>query len=138
MVEQMTKRTFNSALLNRYNDGSDHMSCHADDEKELGENPYIVSVTLGQYVPLLSFTFHCCMTAVKDLYSKSPRLKYILLLLIIIPQPQRFSNILKEGNKAKREMLHRNEAWLTALYVRRNAKVSHPRENSPTTMRIHS
>ena len=38
---------FNSVLLNLYRDGSDKVSWHADDEKELGRNPLIASVSLG-------------------------------------------------------------------------------------------
>ena len=38
---------FNSALLNRYRDGSDSVSWHRDDEPELGRNPTIGSVSFG-------------------------------------------------------------------------------------------
>jgi alkylated DNA repair dioxygenase AlkB len=38
---------FNSVLLNLYRDGSDKVSWHADDEKGLGTNPLIASVSLG-------------------------------------------------------------------------------------------
>ena len=41
------KTPFNSVLLNRYRNGSDSMSWHQDDEKELGVNPIIASVNLG-------------------------------------------------------------------------------------------
>ena len=47
----MTGIKVNSALLNRYNDGADYMQRHADDEPELGEQPKIISVTLGRYFP---------------------------------------------------------------------------------------
>lgn len=39
--------TFNSALLNLYRNGSDSMGWHRDNEKELGRNPVIASVSLG-------------------------------------------------------------------------------------------
>ncbi len=39
---------FNSVLLNYYRNGSDSMGYHADNEKELGKNPVIASVNLGQ------------------------------------------------------------------------------------------
>jgi len=39
---------FNSVLLNLYRDGSDSVSWHSDDEPELGTNPVIASVSLGQ------------------------------------------------------------------------------------------
>jgi alkylated DNA repair dioxygenase AlkB len=39
--------TFNSVLLNLYRDGRDHMGWHADDEKEVGCNPCIASLSFG-------------------------------------------------------------------------------------------
>lgn len=38
---------FNSVLVNYYRDGNDHMSWHSDDEKELGPNPLIASLSFG-------------------------------------------------------------------------------------------
>lgn len=38
---------FNSVLLNRYRGGSDSVAWHSDDERELGEDPIIASLTLG-------------------------------------------------------------------------------------------
>ena len=43
----LPKEDFNSVLLNLYRNGEDKVSWHADDEKELGENPTIASVSLG-------------------------------------------------------------------------------------------
>ncbi|MCH4823488.1 alpha-ketoglutarate-dependent dioxygenase AlkB [Gramella lutea] len=42
-----TNINFNVCLANLYRDGSDSMGWHADDEKELGKNPTIASVSLG-------------------------------------------------------------------------------------------
>lgn len=39
---------FNSVLLNMYRDGNDKVSWHADDEKELGTNPTIASLSIGE------------------------------------------------------------------------------------------
>lgn len=39
--------SFNSVLLNLYRNHLDSMGWHADDEKELGRNPLIASVSLG-------------------------------------------------------------------------------------------
>jgi alkylated DNA repair dioxygenase AlkB len=39
---------FNSVLANAYRDGSDSMGWHRDDEAELGQDPVIASVSLGQ------------------------------------------------------------------------------------------
>lgn len=47
-VESLTKESFNSALLNLYRDGNDSMGAHRDNEPELGRNPMIASVSLGQ------------------------------------------------------------------------------------------
>jgi alkylated DNA repair dioxygenase AlkB len=39
---------FNSLLVNHYRDGADGMGWHADNEKEMGENPVVATVSLGQ------------------------------------------------------------------------------------------
>lgn len=46
-VERQCLGSFNSVLANLYRDGRDSMGCHADDEKELGRNPLIASLSLG-------------------------------------------------------------------------------------------
>ncbi|MCX7097470.1 MAG: alpha-ketoglutarate-dependent dioxygenase AlkB [Methylococcales bacterium] len=46
-LEQHCQHNFNSVLANLYRDGRDSMGCHADDEKELGPNPVIASLSLG-------------------------------------------------------------------------------------------
>lgn len=46
-IELKAQTTFNCVLINLYRDGKDSMGWHADDEKELGLNPVIASVTLG-------------------------------------------------------------------------------------------
>ena len=46
-VQGLTGHGFNSVLLNRYRDGRDGMGWHADDERELGRDPVIASVSLG-------------------------------------------------------------------------------------------
>ncbi|MFC3713734.1 alpha-ketoglutarate-dependent dioxygenase AlkB family protein [Sphingoaurantiacus capsulatus] len=47
-VENCAGVNFNSVLLNWYRDGEDSLSWHADNEKELGENPTIASVNFGE------------------------------------------------------------------------------------------
>ena len=47
-VESVAEVNFTTCLLNLYRDGKDSNGWHADDEKELGENPIIASITLGQ------------------------------------------------------------------------------------------
>ena len=46
-IQQHCHYSFNSVLANLYRDGNDSMGCHADDEKELGINPVIASLSLG-------------------------------------------------------------------------------------------
>ncbi|GAB4403042.1 MAG: alpha-ketoglutarate-dependent dioxygenase AlkB [Bacteroidia bacterium] len=46
-ISEVTGAAFNSVLLNRYRDGNDSMGWHSDDEKELGPNPVIASLSLG-------------------------------------------------------------------------------------------
>jgi alkylated DNA repair dioxygenase AlkB len=47
-MDQLAGVKFTSCLMNLYRDGSDSNGWHADDEKELGQNPVIASVSLGQ------------------------------------------------------------------------------------------
>lgn len=47
-IEVITKNSFTTCLLNLYRDGKDSNGWHADNEKELGKNPVIASITLGQ------------------------------------------------------------------------------------------
>ncbi|WP_305909370.1 alpha-ketoglutarate-dependent dioxygenase AlkB [Methylomarinum sp. Ch1-1] len=47
-VESACGASFNSVLANLYRNGRDSMGCHADDEKELGRNPLIASLSLGE------------------------------------------------------------------------------------------
>ncbi len=46
-LERDLNISFNSVLVNLYRDGFDHMSYHADDEKSLGLNPTIASLSFG-------------------------------------------------------------------------------------------
>jgi alkylated DNA repair dioxygenase AlkB len=47
-VETVCRQSFNSVLANLYRDGRDSMGCHADNEKELGPNPLIASLSFGE------------------------------------------------------------------------------------------
>lgn len=46
-TEALSGFGFNTCLANLYRDGSDSMGWHADDEKVLGNNPVIASISLG-------------------------------------------------------------------------------------------
>mgnify|MGYP000450684825 CR=1 FL=1 len=47
-IEHETAVDFTTCLLNLYRNGKDSNGWHSDDEKELGQNPVIASITLGQ------------------------------------------------------------------------------------------
>ncbi len=47
IAEKFAGISFNSVLLNLYRNGRDSMSWHADDERSLGSDPVIASVSLG-------------------------------------------------------------------------------------------
>src|SRR5262249_33301040 len=46
-IEEAAGAPFNSLLLNYYRHGSDSIGYHSDDEKELGHNPIVPSLSLG-------------------------------------------------------------------------------------------
>lgn len=46
-VETKTKQQFTTCLCNLYRDGQDSNGWHADNEKELGQNPIIASISFG-------------------------------------------------------------------------------------------
>ncbi len=46
-VEEIAGVNFNSVLLNQYRNGKDYVGWHRDNEKELGINPIIASVSFG-------------------------------------------------------------------------------------------
>lgn len=47
IVENISGSTFNSCLLNLYHNGSEGMAWHSDDEKSLGRNTTIASLSVG-------------------------------------------------------------------------------------------
>ena len=47
LCEEYAGTQFNSVLLNLYRDGNDKMGWHADNERELGTEPVIASLSLG-------------------------------------------------------------------------------------------
>ena len=46
-VEAYLNVSFNSVLANLYRNGNDYVGWHADDDPELGERPFIASLTFG-------------------------------------------------------------------------------------------
>lgn len=75
-VEIFSGLIFNSCLANLYRDGQDSMGWHSDDEKELGKNPVIASVSFGA-----ERIFHLKHKTDKDL-KKRILLKHGSLLLM--------------------------------------------------------
>ena len=47
-IKEVKNYPFNAVLLNLYRNGQDSNGWHADNEKELGTNPVIASISLGQ------------------------------------------------------------------------------------------
>lgn len=47
IIENTTGQAFNSVLATQYRNGEDHVNWHADNEQELGPNPYIASISFG-------------------------------------------------------------------------------------------
>jgi alkylated DNA repair dioxygenase AlkB len=47
-IEKVCSENFTSVLLNYYRNGQDSNGWHADNEKELGKNPIIASLSFGQ------------------------------------------------------------------------------------------
>ena len=47
-IEKYSSQEFNSVLGNLYRNGNDSMGWHADKEPELGDNPCVASLSLGE------------------------------------------------------------------------------------------
>ena len=75
-IEAVAETTFTTVLLNQYRDGKDSNGWHADNEKELGINPIIASVSFGA-----ERTFQLKHNTIKDL-KKSIVLQHGSLLLM--------------------------------------------------------
>lgn len=98
-IELITNSTFNSCLLNLYHDGNEGMTWHSDDERSLGKNTVIASVSFGAE---RKFSFK----------HKSTK-KTISLLL------ENGSLLLMKGNTQSN--------WLHSLPL--SSKINHPRIN---------
>ena len=85
-IHSKTDYRFNSVLLNLYRDGMDSNGWHSDNEPELGNDPKIASITLGE-----ERFFHLKHRKIKNL-------KYKILL--------RHGSLLLMGEKSQTEWLH--------------------------------
>lgn len=65
-VQQRSGKAFNSVLLNLYRDGQDSNGWHSDNEKELGPDPFIASLSLGE-----TRVFHLKHRSKKESYKLS-------------------------------------------------------------------
>ncbi len=68
LIEIYTNRSFNAVLLNLYRNENDSMGWHADDEKSLGDAPFIASLSLGsrrlfkfRYKQNHQIQYHCIL-----------------------------------------------------------------------------
>lgn len=48
LTNHLIKTDFTSVLINKYRDGNDYLGWHSDNEKELGNEPVIASISLGE------------------------------------------------------------------------------------------
>lgn len=60
-IEEICSENFTTVLLNYYRDGKDSNGWHADNERELGRNPIIASVSFGA-----ERSFHLQHNTIKD------------------------------------------------------------------------
>lgn len=94
-IEKLAGIHFTSCLLNLYRDGQDSNGWHADDEKELGTNPVIASLSLGEHR-----SFHLKHKKNKELKHKMV-LEHGSLLLMAGPTQH---NWLHQVPKTKRQI----------------------------------
>lgn len=85
-IHDKTNYRFNSVLLNLYRDGMDSNGWHSDNEAELGDDPKIASITLGQ-----ERFFHIKHKKIKEL-------KYKILL--------KHGSLLIMGEKSQTDWVH--------------------------------
>ena len=75
-IQKVSDSKFTTVLLNQYRDGKDSNGWHADNEKELGENPVIASISFGA-----ERFFHLKHRNKKDLRMKIPLTSGSLLFM---------------------------------------------------------
>ena len=100
MIHKKTDYRFNSVLLNLYRDGMDSNGWHSDNEPELGNDPKIASITLGE-----ERFFHIKHKKIKDL-------KYKILL--------KHGSLLLMGERSQTEWVHQIPKTKKKIYPRIN------------------
>ena len=98
-TELITNSQFNSCLLNLYHDGNEGMTWHSDDEKSLGKNTVIASLSFG---------------AERKFSFKHRRTRQTISLLL-----ENGSLLVMRGNTQSN--------WLNSLPL--SSKINHPRIN---------
>ncbi len=93
-AETVSNTTFTSCLLNLYRDGQDSNGWHADNEKELGINPVIASVSFGA-----DRLFHLKHRSIKNLKHKLTLENGSLLLMQGVTQHRWLHQIPKTKKK---------------------------------------
>lgn len=90
-IEAASRHSFNSALLNYYRDGKDSVGWHRDNEKSLGPNPVVASISFGA-----ARTFHFRHYSDKALKQKLVLTHGSFLLMAGATQHNWLHGILKE------------------------------------------
>ena len=93
-IEALTSRDFNSVLLNYYRDQNDAMGMHSDDERELGPEPAIASLSLGENRDLV-----LQHRTRKDLQTLKLRLESGSLLLMLGPTQRHWRHGIRRTKK---------------------------------------
>jgi len=86
LIHKKTDYRFNSVLLNLYRDGMDSNGWHSDNEPELGDDPKIASITLGEER----------FFQIKHKYKKNLRYKILL----------KHGSLLIMGDKSQTDWVH--------------------------------
>ncbi len=99
-VEEVTNNNFTTVLLNLYRNEKDSNGWHADNEKELGRNPIIASISLGE-----ERVFHLKHNTNKAA-KQSLILKHGSLLLMKEGSQTNYKHQLPKASKSKKERIN--------------------------------
>ncbi|MBC91811.1 MAG: alpha-ketoglutarate-dependent dioxygenase AlkB [Flavobacteriaceae bacterium] len=100
LIKEINNTSFNTVLLNLYRDGSDSNGWHADNEKELGKNPVIASLSFGE-----SRYFHLKHRTKKDQRFKI-KLEHGSLLIMSGPMQHNWLHMIPKTKKKLDERIN--------------------------------
>tara|TARA_Y100000996_G_C22390391_1_gene588910 strand:- start:86 stop:709 length:624 start_codon:yes stop_codon:yes gene_type:complete len=100
-IEAASSDVFNSVLLNDYCSGDIGMGWHSDDEKELGKNPVIASVSFGA-----ERDFYLRHKTIKDLDNIHMKLKNGSLLLMLSETQHHWEHSIPKRLKVKNQRIN--------------------------------